>query len=375
MLDIHKRTWAEVGVSAINYNYGRIRKLVSDNCKICGVVKANAYGHGLVEVSKMLQAYGCDYLAVACLDEAELLREKGIKLPILILGHTFPDFIERVVDCDAIQSLFSLETAKEYSNLLEKAGKSLKVHVKLETGMGRLGFDVKHGVDDICRAISLPAIQAEGVFTHFAVSDEPDGGEYTKKQFEGFMSAVSEIEEKTKKPFAIKHCANSGAILNHPEMWLDMVRPGILLYGCYPRERSEVLPITHSMEFKTRVSQIFDLEPGESISYGRDFIADKKMKVAVLPVGYGDGLRRSLSGKIDVIVNDRRCPQIGRICMDSCMVDVTDCETVEVGTIAAIFGHERRTVIKVEELAEKAGTNTYEILCGISSRIPRHYCK
>lgn len=376
MLEEKKRAWAEIKVSAFQYNLLKLKELTPDTCKIMGVVKANAYGHGAVRVAKLLARYHCDWLAVACLDEAEQLRREGIDLPILILGYTSPDCVARVADSGCVQSLGSLETAKAYNRELTKLGKTLKVHLKLETGMGRTGFDVKRG--DVSRALSaleLPALESEGVFTHFAAADDPSMEDYTLRQFELFKEAAAKLEAEYGKKFALKHCANSAALIRHPEMCLDMVRVGISLYGVFPVEPAKKLDLARAMEVKARIAQVFDLEPGDSVSYGCRFTAEKKMKAAVISLGYADGLPRNLSGKIDFIINDRRCPQIGTICMDMCMVDVTGLEVKE-NDVAVFFGHEPRdgrTLITVDEVARKAGTIPYEILCGISARVPRLY--
>lgn len=376
MQDINKRTWAQVSLERIKSNYLSIKKSLPEGCGFMGMVKSDAYGHGALEVSRALQEIGCDYLAVACLDEALELRATGIELPLLILGYTPPQFVEKVADCGIAQNLISLQAAREYSKVLEGSGKTLKIHLKLETGMGRTGFDVKHGdVSAVVSALSLPGFEAEGVFTHFAVSDECDGEDYTRAQFERFTSAVEKIRQQSGVEFKIKHCANSGAVINYPEMHLDMVRPGLALYGCYPgadRGSVELLP---AMELKSRISQVFTIEKGESVGYGCTFTADKKTTVAVLPIGYGDGLHRCLSGKIDVLINGKRCPQIGRICMDMCMADVSDCEGVATGDVAVIFGRDGDEFIPVEELAEKAGSISYEMFCALSPRVPRFYCK
>jgi len=377
MLEGKKRAWAEVKVSAIQYNCFKFKDLVPSGCKVMAVVKANAYGHGAVNVSKIAEKSGCEYLAVACLDEAEQLREAGIKLPILILGYTPAEFVCRAAELGCTQALVSLEAAREYSRALEKGGKTLKVHLKLETGMGRQGFNVKGGdVSNAVSALTLPGFEPEGVFTHFAVADEPVKDDYTVKQFKTFTEAVEKIEAQSGVKFALKHCANSAAALAHPEMCLDMVREGISLYGIQPVEAKEPVDLARAMEVKARVLQVTELEPGDSVSYGCRFTADRKMKVAVVALGYADGLRRSLSGKIDFIIRDRRCPQIGTICMDMCMVDVTGLEEVKAEDIAVYFGHEPRNgreLITVDEVAEKAGTIPYEILCAVSPRVPRLY--
>ena len=374
MLEDKKRTWAEVKISAIGWNYDEMRAKLPRGCRFMGMVKADAYGHGAVEIARYLERIHCDYLAVACIDEAEELRKAGNKLPILVLGTTNPEFADRVIKLGVTQTVGSLEAAKEYSSIAGKLGEKMKIHLKLETGMGRLGFNVKNGdVSQAVEALKLPNFEAEGVFTHFAVSDELCKDDYTRKQFKTFLSAVEKIENASNMHFAIKHCANSGAMINYPEMYLDMVRPGLALYGMYPGDEEGGLRLAPAMEIKSRIIAVSEYEAGDKISYGCTFTADKKMKIAVLPIGYADGLHRVLSGKIDVLIHGQRCRQIGRICMDMCMVDVTDLPNVASGDVATIFGHDGEETISVNELAEKAGTISYEIVCAVSPRVPRVY--
>ena len=374
MLEDKKRTWAEIKLSSIEYNYYSMREKLPESCKFMGVVKADAYGHGAVPIAKHLERLKCDYLAVACVDEAEELRKAGIQLPILVLGVTPVEFIDKLIDLNLTQTITNLDTAKKYSDVLINLKKSLKIHIKLETGMGRLGFEVKQGeVVEVLSTLALPNLEAEGIFTHFAVSDELIKDEYTKKQFKVFITAVEMIEKASGIKFPIKHCANSGAMINYPEMYLDMVRPGLALYGMYPGEDQGEINLSPAMEIKSRIVAVTDHESGDSISYGCTFTADKKMRIAVLPIGYADGLHRVLSNKIDVLIHGYRCRQIGRICMDMCMVDVTDVPDVKAGDVATIFGCDGKEIISTNELAEKAGTISYEIVCAVSQRVPRVY--
>ncbi len=374
MLENKKRTWAEVKISGIGWNYDEIRSKLPKECKFMGVVKADAYGHGAVAVAKYLEIIHCDYLGVACIDEAAELRNAGNKLPILILGTTHPEFAERLFDLDAAQTVGSLEAAKAYSDIAVKQGKTLKIHIKLETGMGRLGFDVKSGdVSEVLAALKLPNLEPEGVYTHFAVSDELEKDAYTRIQFRAFKDAIEKIETASGVHFKIRHCANSGAVINYPEMYLDMVRPGIALYGMYPGHETGGIRLAPVMELKSRIVAVNEHEAGDCISYGCTFTADRKMKIAVLPIGYADGLHRALSNKIDVLVHGKRCRQIGRICMDMCMVDVTDIPDVKTGDVATIFGHDGEEAISAKEVAEKAGTISYEVFCALTKRIPRVY--
>lgn len=374
MLENRKRTWAEVKISAISWNCDEMRAKMPKGCKFMGLVKADAYGHGAAVVARFLEIIHCDYLAVAYIDEARELREAGNKLPILILGSTYPEFADGLFDLDVAQTVCSLEDAKAYSKAAVALGKTLKIHIKLETGMGRLGFNVKNGdISEVIKALKLPNLEPEGIYTHFAVPDELEKDAYTKMQFKTFMDAIEKIEGASGVHFAIRHCANSGAVVNYPEMYLDMVRPGVALYGMYPGSDTGGLRLAPAMELKSRIVAVSEHEAGDCISYGCTFTADRKMKIAVLPIGYADGLHRVLSNKIDVLVHGQRCRQIGRICMDMCMVDVTDVPDVKAGDIATIFGHDGHEVISAREVAQKAGTISYEIFCALTKRVPRVY--
>lgn len=377
MEDCKKRTWAEIDLTAIEDNVRNMKAKLPEGCRFLGVVKADAYGHGAVPVAKRLESCGADYLAVACIDEAEELRGAGIRLPILILGATPADYAARLSELGVTQAVSSPEMARAYSEKLTAAGKTLKVHLKLETGMGRTGFDVKGGnVAAAAEAVRLPGLETEGAFTHFAVSDEPNRAgcdAYTRKQFQIFLDAVTEIEYETGRKISICHCANSGAMINYPEFYLDMVRPGIDLYGLYPaKERGEIV-LRPAMALRSRIAAITDHEAGDSISYGCTYTVTRKTRLAVVPIGYADGLHRALSGKIDILIHGKRCAQVGRICMDMCMVDVTGVPDVQIGDIATIFGSDGGETISADELAEAAGTISYELLCAVSPRVPRVY--
>lgn len=374
MLEDKKRTWAEINTSSIGNNLRSMREKLPEGCKFMGLVKADAYGHGAIEIARCLEKLKCDYLSVACIAEAEELRNAGIKLPILILGATPAEFTERLVKYDVVQTVGSLENAKDYSKAASELGAKLKIHIKVDTGMGRLGFEVKNGdVSKVLETLKQPNLEAEGIYTHLAVADEPDKEEYTRNQFRLFMDTIEKIEKASGVHFAIRHCANSGAMINYPEMYLDMVRPGLLLYGLYPGAETGGIELEPVMELKSRIVAVTEHEKGDCISYGCTFTAQRKSKIAVLPIGYADGLHRALSGKIDVLIHGQRCPQVGRICMDMCMIDVTDAPAVKVGDVATVFGHDGKSTILVNELAEKAGTIPYELVCAVSQRVPRVY--
>ncbi len=369
MQDIVKRAWAEIDFSALRHNYHEIRKSLPENCKFMGVVKADAYKHGAVKIAKELEKLGAEYLAVACIDEAVELRENGINAPLMILGTTPPRYAETLVNYNITQTVCSLKMANELS---EKLGdKKLKVHYKIDSGMGRLGFSHLTATDEITEALKLKNLIAEGIYSHFAVSDELDS-DFTNEQYEIFRSKILEIEGKSGHKFEICHCANSGAVLNYPHTALDMVRPGLLLYGHCPTEGECRLDIKPVMQFRARISAIHEHSVGDTISYGRRFTVTRPMRVAVLSVGYADGLHRSLSGKTEFLIKGKRAKQIGSICMDMCMADVTDIDCDEFDA-ATIFGTDGDETITTTELANHAGTISYELLCALSLRVPRAY--
>jgi len=373
MDDKRKRTWAEVDLGAIEQNYKAMRALLPAGCRFLGVVKANAYGHGAIPVSRRLEELGCNYLAVACLDEAYELRTSGIGLPLLILGYTPPAYAQELADLHITQAVGSLEYARALNGNLEGTGKILTVHLKLETGMGRTGFRAfeRDELEDASDAARLPNLYPEGVFTHFCVSDADEPArQFTYEQFARFRNAFAYVEAVTGKKFEIHHCTNSGAMINFPETYLDMVRPGVCLYGMYPGHDRGMLSLTPAMELYTRVCYVEDHFPGDTVSYGRTFTADVPCRLAVLPIGYADGLHRVLSNRAEFLLNGQRVHQVGRICMDMCMADVTGLD-VKSGDVAQVFGKG----IPVEEMAEKAGTINYEMTCDVAPRVPRVYLR
>lgn len=371
MDDRKKRTWAEISLGAIEHNYRAMRARLPEGCRFLGVVKADAYGHGAIPVAKRLEELGCDYLAVACLDEARQLRAAGIGLPILILGYTMPAYAAELADLGVTQAVGNLETAAALSEALAGTDKTLKVHLKLETGMGRTGFRAfgDWEAHPAAAAVKLPHLDAEGIFTHFCVSDgEEDVRDFTKTQLTRFQEAVRAIETCSGHPFAIRHCTNSGAMHAFPETYMDMVRPGVSLYGLYPGPVRDAIELVPAMTLKTRVAYVEKHEPGDTVSYGRTFTVAKPSEIAVLPIGYADGLHRTLSNKLEVLINGKKARQVGRICMDMCMADVTGLG-VKPGDEVEIFGRE----MPVDDVADKAGTIHYELTCAVSARVPRIY--
>lgn len=368
-----RRTWAEIDLDALEHNYRRARTLTGPGVRYLGVVKADAYGHGAVQIGRKLESLGADYLAVSSLDEARELRHGGITMPVLILGHTPPDMVPELIRYHITQAVSALAKAEEYSAAAVACGGTLRVHIKVDTGMSRLGFLVRGshfegGVASIAAACALPGLDAEGIFTHFAVADE-DGEEdesYTREQF-GLFTAVIDALAQRGRTFAIRHCANSGALARYPEMYLDMVRPGIALYGAgADAQRLDLRPV---MSLKTCVSTIKVFDPDTTVSYGRTFRTTERTRMGVLPIGYADGFFRGLSNRASVLTDQGSAPIRGRICMDMCMVDLTELPDVHVGDAVEIFGQRQR----VDDLASMLGTIPYELTCAVSKRVPRLY--
>lgn len=373
MNDLQKRSWAEIRLPNIRHNYEAIRASLPEGCRFLGVVKADAYGHGALPVAKLLQEAGADYLAVSCLDEALELRRGGIDMPILILGHTPYEYTGALIENHITQTISCLAKALEYAAEAERLGKALKIHIKLDTGMSRLGFlcsgaHFEEGVENVIRSCRLPGLVPEGIYTHFAVSDEPDEAsrDYTLAQFALFMNFIDAVKERGGIRFPIRHCANSGAVVNYPQMALDMVRPGLLLYGYGDKGRLGLRPC---MRLVTTVSTIKFYEPGTSVSYGRRYVTDKRCRMGVLAIGYADGLPRIISNKCRFAAQGGFAPQRGSICMDMCMVDLSDLPQVDVGSEVELFGEKN----DIYALSDAACTIPYELLCAVSKRVPRVY--
>ena len=369
-----KRTWAEIDLDHLTHNFEVIRRHVGDKVKLLGVVKADGYGHGAVEIAKRLEQLGAGYLAVSNIDECEELRDSGVTLPILMLGFTPADQTARILQLHMTQAVQSYDIAKEFSDRAIALGGKMTVHVKLDTGMGRLGFqcDDAHfdaSLRDILKILTLPGLDVEGVFTHFCVSDEAadECVEFTKIQHDRFLRMIDAVETQGNFRFRLHHCCNAGGIASYPEWAWDMVRCGIILYGTGDlAERMGMKPV---MTVKTTVSTIKDFDPDTSISYGRQFFTTRPSRIAVLPIGYADGLFRALSGKLRVLTPYGEAQQVGRICMDMCMIDVTDLPQLKVGDEIEVFGEHQL----IETAAKQCGTISYELLCAVSKRVPRYY--
>ena len=372
MNELQKRSWAEIDLGNIEHNYRAIRASLSADCRFLGVVKADAYGHGALAVAHRLQNLGADSLAVSCLDEALELRQGGVTMPILILGHTPAAYTETLIDYRLTQTVSALAKAREYSLEAARFGQTLKVHIKLDTGMSRLGFlcagsHFDQGVANVAESCALPGLKAEGIYTHFAVSDEPgeDCEAYTRAQFRLFTDVIAALEQRGVH-FKLRHCANSGAVVSYPETALDMVRPGLLLYGY--GDSSGRLGLKPCMRLVTTVSTIKHYESGTAVSYGRRFVTQRHTRMGVLAIGYADGLPRLLSNQCSFWAGGS-APQRGSICMDMCMVDLTDLPQVAVGDEVEIFGPHN----DLSALSAAAQTIPYELLCAVSKRVPRIY--
>ncbi len=372
---LFNRAWAEVNLDNIAHNVSEIRKITNKKTEIMGVVKADAYGHGVMEVARTLIDNGVSRLAVSMLDEAIQLRRNGIRVPILILSYTDPRRAEEIITNDVTQTVFSHDLAEALSDAAVKLDKNIKIHIKIDTGMTRVGFMPGYSaVKNVVQISKLPRIVIEGIFTHFASADERDKS-YTYMQFEKFMSICSELN-RIGLYIPIKHAANSAAVMEFPEMHLDMVRPGIILYGMYPSDEVDAgrLELRPAMTLKANVILVKDVEPQTCISYGRIFTTARPSRIATIPIGYADGYTRLLNGRAHVLIKGEMAPVVGKICMDQCMVDVTDLNNeVRVGDEVVLFGAQGGRRIPVESLAAGIGTVNYELVCIIGKRIPRFY--
>ena len=367
------RTWAEISLGNLGHNYRALRSCAPDS-KFLATVKANGYGHGSVPVAKRLVELGADYLAVACLDEAVELRRAGIAAPILVLGYTQPELAGEVVALDVTQTVFTPELAQALSEAAGAAGKRAKIHLKADTGMSRLGVldhDPQRAAADIAALCALPHLEPEGIFTHFANADGDEG--YTMLQFTRFLDVLKELEEKYGRAFEIRHCAASAAVLHYPCTHMDMVRPGIALYGHYPDPSCEGLDgpgLKPVMSLYSRVAAVRGFPGDTPVSYGcTQRFGPGGGRTAVLPIGYADGLHRMLSGRGSVWLDGACRPIMGRICMDMCMIGLDGDADVRPGDAAEIFGEH----LPVERQADIAGTISYELLCAAAPRVPRIY--
>ena len=384
MTEIIRRTWAEIDLDALANNYRRVREAADPKARVCCVVKADGYGHGALRISAELQSLGADWFAVSNLEEALQLRRGGIERPILVLGFTPPEEAAALSEGNISQCVYSTDYAEKLSLCAGAVGVKVKIHAKIDTGMSRLGFyfqDIfrdEAAIDEVIRACSLPGLIPEGVFSHFAVSDEgKEGDAFTMRQF-GCFKEMSEALVRAgvggDKP-PLRHCANSAAVFDYPLSHLDMVRAGVVLYGLYPsgqlRARPDLRPV---LSLRSVVSHVKTLLPGATVSYGRKFTAEHEMRVATVPVGYADGYPRALGpGGAAVLIRGQRCPVIGRICVDQLMADVSGVEGAAMGDRVTLIGRDGGEEITAGEVAGWEGTINYEVVCALSKRVPRVY--
>ncbi|MEM2876311.1 MAG: alanine racemase [Candidatus Bathyarchaeia archaeon] len=368
--------WAEIDIDNLAHNIKEVRRITKVSTIIMAVVKADAYGHGVEIAAKTFLENGAERLGVATLTEAIQLRKMGFNTPILILGHTPWYKSEDVVKYEVTPTVFSYEQAKNLSEAASSTGKTVKIHVKIDTGMGRLGFLTSDdSINDIVRISKLPSIEVEGIFTHFAMADRRDKS-YTRDQFKKYVRVVDELEKRG-VDIPIKHVSNSAATIDLPEYNLDMVRPGIILYGLYPSnevDKSKV-NLKPAMTLKAKISYIKTVPEKTGISYGLSFITKRESRIGTLPIGYADGYRRTLSNRAEVGVRGKRAPVVGTVCMDQCMIDLTDIEGTEVGDEVILFGDGSNNAPHIDEVAEWLGTINYEVVCMVGRRVPRVYKK
>ncbi len=365
--------WAEIDLSALSHNVREICRAAAPGAEVMAVVKANAYGHGAVQVAGTALASGATRLAVARSAEGADLRRAGIRAPILVLGYTPAGRIREIVDNHLEQAVYGREYALLVNDQAAGMGVKIPVHIKVDTGMGRIGVVAGNGsaVREIVEIASQPHLEAVGIFTHFAAADSADKS-YTERQWEMFVKLLADLRREG-LDFPLKHCANSAALLDFPESRLNLVRAGIMLYGLYPsaevnRNRIALKPV---MSFKTTVIQVKEVPRGFPVSYGCTYVTQRPTVIATLPVGYADGYSRLLSSRGEVLVRERRAPVVGRVCMDQCMIDAGDIPGIAPGDEVVLFGRQGDQVLPVEELARWIGTINYEVVCMVGARVPR----
>lgn len=380
MLNFPSRSWAEIDMDALAHNMREIRRITAPGCEIAAVVKADAYGHGAIQVAELLLKNGASRLAVSMVDEAAELRRSGITAPILTLGQTDIRRIPEVIEADLEQTVFSLDFARALSEQAAADGKTVKIHIKIDTGMNRVGFlPSEESYEQILEISRLPGISVTGIFSHFAVADTNDD-EYTRMQFSTFTEAL-DILEKRGFPVPTRHICNSAGILRFPEMHLDMVRAGLIIYGMIPPgcpNPYTPVDLRPAMSLKSSVVQVKSIDIGQTISYGRRFAVSRESVIATIPIGYADGYARRLSNRASALLHGQRVPVVGTVCMDMSMLDVTDLgEPVRVGDEAVLFGKQKINgedfCLPVDEIADLLDTVNYEITCLVGKRVPRAY--
>ncbi|MBN1903006.1 alanine racemase [Candidatus Sumerlaeota bacterium] len=372
MSSFHRPTVALVSLSAVRDNIKAIREKIGQDCRVMAVVKADAYGHGMIPVAKSALEAGAAWLGIATVDEAVSLRESGFRAPVLLLGPSFPEDAETLVSHDISVALGAFDVARALGKAGLKLHKKALVHLKVDTGMGRFGFWWKDLASRLSDLKKIRGIHLQGCFTHFAVSDIADFS-YTRWQISNFRQFLA-AAQKEKVSFDIVHAANSGAILQHPDSWFDLVRAGVMIYGMLPdKETTPSISIKPVMTLKTKLVQIHERPKGRFLSYGCAFQTRRKSRIGILPIGYGDGFSRRLSNRGEVIIRGCRAPIVGRVCMDQVLVDVTDIPAASIGDDVLLWGQNGNDTLKVEEVASWMDTITYEVTCALGKRVPRIY--
>ena len=383
MQGIRKRTWAEINLDHAAWNYQQIRKAVDPATKVCCVIKANGYGHNAVRLAALYETLGADFLAVSNLEEALQLRQGQISLPILILGYTPPECAGVLAKQNISQCVYSRSYGEALSQAAMSDGVRVKMHIKIDSGMGRIGFQHRNGHSELSDALAvckLPCLKPEGIFTHFAVADDGEDGEaFTREQYENFIDAIDRLGCYGIS-FSLRHCANSAAIFDKPaveglpDVHLDMVRAGIVLYGLAPSGLTRNLPeLRPVMALKSVISHIKTIQPGDTVSYGRTYTADSPRMIATVPIGYADGFwRLNGNGSCKMLVREQLCPVIGRVCMDQLMLDITGAKGISVGDIVTVFG-DAAGLCSADQIAENTGTINYEVVCAVGERVPRFF--
>ncbi|MFC9778699.1 alanine racemase [Paenibacillus chitinolyticus] len=371
----YRDTWAEISLDAIEHNARTFKKNLQRGCKLMAVVKADGYGHGAYETARAALRAGAEYLAVALLDEALELRAAGITEPVLVLGYTPPRSVKKAVRAGVTLTVFTTDVLEAVEAAAAMSSRTpARIHLKVDTGMTRIGVRTVEEARSLARqAIQTPGVALEGIFTHFATADSADDT-FTREQFRRFMDIVDHLSDDG-IDIPLRHCCNSAATMQYPDMHLDMVRVGISLYGLLPSVASErdTHPLKPAMQFKTRLVQVKDVEVGTPVSYGGTFIAERPTRIGTIPAGYADGLSRSLSNRGDMLLHGRRVRIAGRVCMDQTMLDITDVENTEEGDPVTIFGKSGDAFLHVDEIAELMDTINYEVVCLIGKRVPRVY--
>lgn len=374
----YDRVWAEVDLDAIATNIENIKKNIKPETKIIAVIKTDGYGHGAIPIARILEQDDAVWgYAVATVEEAHELREKGIKKPMLILGYTFPYSYEKMIEEEIRPTVFMLDMAQMLSEKAQEMGKTCHIHIKVDTGMTRIGMHPdEEGMELIRKIKELPGLEIEGIFTHFATADEADKSK-AYHQMQMFQSFVAEVEDKLSIRFPMKHCSNSAGIIEMPEANMDAVRAGIIVYGLWPSKEVEddhKMELKPSLTLKSRIVYVKMVSANQEISYGGTFITARDTQVATVCIGYGDGYPRSLSNIGYVLINGQKAPILGRVCMDQFMVDVTDIKgEVCVGDVVTLIGQDGEMTITMEELGDLSGRFNYELACDIGKRVPRIY--